>query len=72
MGTVTRQHEAVEDIEHCWQQRMNSYHPYAKLDGALQWSAHCYQLYVKVDNNTAHRYYDIGSVSGPDYGSWQE
>ncbi len=51
---------------------MNSYHPYAKLDGALQWSAHCYQLYVKVDNNTAHRYYDIGSVSGPDYGSWQE
>lgn len=20
---------------------------------------------------TAHRYYDIGSVSSPDYGSWQ-
>lgn len=51
-----------------WQQRMNSYHPYAKLDGALQWSAHCYQLYVKVDNITAHRYYDIGSVKQP--GLW--
>ena len=51
-----------------WQQRMNGYHPYAKLDGVLQWSEPHYQLYVKADNITAHRYYDIGGVKQP--GLW--
>lgn len=51
-----------------WQQRMNGYHPYAKLDGALRWTERHYQLYVKTDNITGHRYYDIGSVKQP--GLW--
>lgn len=51
-----------------WQQRMNGYHPYAKLDGALRWTERHYQLYVKADNITGHRYYDIGSVKQP--GLW--
>ena len=51
-----------------WQQRMNGYHPYAKLDGALRWTERHYQLYVKADNITAHRYYDLGSVKQP--GLW--
>lgn len=51
-----------------WQQRMNGYHPYAKLDGVLQWSEPHYQLYVKADNITGHRYYDIGGVKQP--GLW--
>lgn len=51
-----------------WQQRMNGYHPYAKFDGVLQWTEPHYQLYVKADNITAHRYYDIGGVKQP--GLW--
>lgn len=51
-----------------WQQRMNGYHPYAKLDGALRWTERHYQLYVKADNITAHRYYDLGGVKQP--GLW--
>ena len=51
-----------------WQQRMNGYHPYAKVDGKLMWQAPTYTLYVKADNITAHRYYDIGGVSQP--GLW--
>jgi vitamin B12 transporter len=51
-----------------WQQRMNGYHPYAKLDGVLQWSEPHYQLYVKADNITGRRYYDIGGVKQP--GLW--
>ena len=51
-----------------WQQRMNGYHPYAKLDGALRWTEHHYQLYVKADNITGHRYYDLGGVKQP--GLW--
>ena len=51
-----------------WQQRMNGYHPYTKFDGVLQWTEPHYQLYVKADNITAHRYYDIGGVKQP--GLW--
>ena len=51
-----------------WQQRMNGYHPYAKFDGVLQWTEPHYQLYVKADNITGHRYYDIGGVKQP--GLW--
>lgn len=51
-----------------WQQRMNGYHPYAKVDGKLMWQAPSYTLYVKADNITAHRYYDIGGVRQP--GLW--
>ena len=51
-----------------WQQRMNGYHPYAKLDGKLQYALpHCL-LYVKADNITCHRYYDLGAVKQP--GMW--
>ena len=51
-----------------WQQRMNGYHPYAKLDGKLLWNAPWYELYLKADNITAHRYYDLGAVRQP--GLW--
>lgn len=51
-----------------WQERMNGYHPYAKFDGKLQWTERHYQLYVKADNITCHRYYDLGSVLQP--GLW--
>lgn len=51
-----------------WQQRMNGYHPYAKLDGNIQWTENNYQLYLKADNITCHRYYDIGGVKQP--GLW--
>ena len=51
-----------------WQQRMNGYHPYAKLDCKLLWDRPAYTLYVSADNLTAHRYYDLGSVRQP--GLW--
>jgi vitamin B12 transporter len=51
-----------------WQQRMNGYHPYAKLDGKIVWDAARWQLYVKADNLTCHRYYDLGGVKQP--GLW--
>lgn len=51
-----------------WQQRMNGYHPYAKLDGRIQWAERHWQLYVKADNITCHRYYDLGGVKQP--GLW--
>ncbi|MGI6242578.1 MAG: TonB-dependent receptor plug domain-containing protein [Prevotella sp.] len=51
-----------------WQQRMNGYHPYAKLDGKLTWNEPTWQLYVKADNITGHRYYDLGAVKQP--GIW--
>ncbi|MBR1688032.1 MAG: TonB-dependent receptor [Prevotella sp.] len=51
-----------------WQERMNGYHPYWKLDAKLQWTAPSYSLYVQADNLTAHRYYDIGGVRQP--GLW--
>lgn len=51
-----------------WQQRMNGYHPYTKIDCKVQWDVPTYNLYVKVDNLTAHRYYDISGVKQP--GLW--
>ena len=51
-----------------WQERMNGYHPYTKIDVRLQWSAPTYNLYVKVDNLTNHHYYDLGGVRQP--GIW--
>lgn len=51
-----------------WQQRMNGYHPYAKLDGKLMWNAEKYNLYLSADNITNHRYYDLGGVEQP--GIW--
>ncbi len=51
-----------------WQQRMNGYHPYAKLDGKVQYKLpHC-TIYVKADNMTCHGYYDLGTVKQP--GLW--
>ena len=51
-----------------WQERMNNYSPYTKVDVKLQWTAPAYSLYVKADNLTCHRYYDIGGVRQP--GLW--
>lgn len=51
-----------------WQERMNHYSPYTKVDLKLQRSAPSYTLYVKADNITCHRYYDIGGVRQP--GIW--
>lgn len=51
-----------------WQQRMNGYKPYAKVDGKLTWRELRWQIYLKADNLTCHRYYDLGSVLQP--GLW--
>jgi len=51
-----------------WQQRMNGYHPYFKIDGNLIWDANHYSIYLKADNITCHRYYDLGNVLQP--GLW--
>lgn len=51
-----------------WQERMNGYHPYAKLDVRVDWKAPSYNVYIKADNITAHRYYDLGNVLQP--GIW--
>ena len=51
-----------------WQERMNGYSPYTKIDGRIQWTAKNYKIYVKADNITAHRYYDLGAVRQP--GIW--
>ncbi len=51
-----------------WQQRMNGYHPYTKIDCKLMWDAKNYSLYVKADNITCHRYYDLTAVQQP--GLW--
>lgn len=51
-----------------WQERMNHYSPYTKVDVKLQWTAPHYSLYVKADNITCHRYYDLGAVRQP--GIW--
>jgi len=51
-----------------WQQRMNGYHPYTKIDAKLLWRAPHYKIYVQADNLTAHRYYDLGGVLQP--GLW--
>lgn len=51
-----------------WQERMNGYTPYTKLDCKLTWTDKRYTLYLKADNITAHRYYDYGSILQP--GLW--
>ena len=51
-----------------WQQRMNGYHPYCKIDAKIMWKDTHYDIYLKADNITAHRYYDIGGVLQP--GLW--
>ena len=51
-----------------WQQRMNGYTPYTKIDAKLMYTAHSYELYLKADNLTGHRYYDLGAVKQP--GLW--
>lgn len=51
-----------------WQQRMNGYTPYTKIDGALRWTRRAYTVFVKADNITAHRYYDVAGVRQP--GLW--
>ena len=51
-----------------WQQRMHGYKPYAKVDGKLTWREQRWQIYLKADNLTCHRYYDLGSVLQP--GLW--
>ena len=51
-----------------WQQRMNGYSPYTKIDVKLMYSARHYELYLKADNLTCHRYYDLGAVRQP--GLW--
>lgn len=51
-----------------WQQRMNGFRPYAKLDGKVQWSWAKCQLYLNADNMTCHRYHDLGEVRQP--GLW--
>lgn len=51
-----------------WQQRMNGYSPYTKIDCKIQWKADKYDLYVKADNITNHRYYDLTDIRQP--GIW--
>ena len=51
-----------------WQQRMNNYSPYTKIDLQIAWNADAYSLFVKADNLTCHHYYDIGGVRQP--GLW--
>lgn len=51
-----------------WQERMNGYHPYTKVDVRLRWTAPTYNIYVKADNITNHHYYDLGNVRQP--GIW--
>ena len=51
-----------------WQQRMNGYHPYTKIDAKLSWTVPRYRLYLQADNLTAHRYYDVGGIRQP--GLW--
>ena len=48
-----------------WQERMNGYHPYAKLDCKLSWQHPVYDLYLQADNITNHAYYDYGGVLQP-------
>ena len=51
-----------------WQQRMNGYHPYTKVDCKLMWDEKKYNIFVKADNITCHRYYDLAAVKQP--GLW--
>ena len=51
-----------------WQQRMNGYNPYTKVDCKLMWDDKKYSIFVKADNLTCHRYYDLTAVKQP--GLW--
>lgn len=51
-----------------WQQRMNGFHPYTKIDCKLTWNDRLFDLYLQADNITNHPYYDIGGVLQP--GLW--
>jgi len=51
-----------------WQERMNGYTPYCKIDGKIMWEAQRYSLWLSADNITNHRYYDLGAVQQP--GIW--
>lgn len=51
-----------------WQQRMNGYNPYTKVDCKILWTTRKYDLYLKADNLTCHQYYDLGNVKQP--GLW--
>lgn len=51
-----------------WQQRMNGFRPYAKIDGKIIWTAPQYNIWLQADNLTNHPYYDIGGVRQP--GIW--
>lgn len=69
---VELSHPIVARLSASWavryQQRMNGYAPYAKLDGKITWNAPSWRLYLKADNITNHRYYDLGNVPQP--GLW--
>ena len=51
-----------------WQQRMNGFRPYAKIDGKIIWTTQQYNIWLQADNLTHHPYYDIGGVRQP--GIW--
>jgi len=51
-----------------WQQRMNGYHPYWKIDCQLTWQERSWSVYLKGDNLTNHHYYDLSDVKQP--GLW--
>jgi len=48
-----------------WQERMNGYKPYCKIDGKVMWEKPKYTLWVSADNITNHSYYDLGGVVQP-------
>ena len=43
---------------------MNGYHPYTKVDCKLMWDEKKYNIFVKADNITCHRYYDLTAEIG--------
>ena len=51
-----------------WQQRMNGYPPYWKVDAKIAYNRKHYSLYVQADNLTNTQYYDLGGVQQP--GIW--
>ena len=63
---ITKHLEAT--AEGRWQQRENGHHPYWKIDGKVEWRQHNYELFIKADNITDHKYYDFGNIPQP--GIW--
>jgi vitamin B12 transporter len=51
-----------------WQERMNGYSPYTKIDCKIMWKMPTYDLYVQADNLTNHHYYDLTAIKQP--GIW--